>query len=271
LDDLFYYLSKLLWNIASPAGLISIAALTALIAQVFNRTALFDRLVKTLLFFIVLLTFIPVGNIMMHTLETRFPTNPVLPKKLDGIIVLGGALNPGMTQHWNQLETNQYNERLLYFAWLAKEYPKASLIFTGGNASMDRGKPTEANSLSAFLNLYNIKADRILFEDQSRTTYENALYSSKLILENKIEGKWLLITSAFHMPRAIGAFCAQAIDAISFPVDHQTNSGRLLPGFQFDFLGNLQILSQAIHEWLGLLAYFLTSKTHQIIPIGCNP
>jgi uncharacterized SAM-binding protein YcdF (DUF218 family) len=208
---------------------------------------------------------------MMHTLETQFPTNPILPKKLDGIIVLGGALNPVMTQHWNQLETNRYNERLLYFAWLAREYPKASLIFSGGNASMDRSKPTESNSLSAFLNLYDIKPDRVTFEDQSRTTYENALYSSKLILKNKPNRKWLLITTAFHMPRAIGVFCAQGVDAIPFPVDHQTNSGSLLPGIQFDFLGNLQILSQATHEWLGLLVYFSTGKTSQILPAGCNP
>jgi uncharacterized SAM-binding protein YcdF (DUF218 family) len=269
-DDLFYYLSKLLWNIASPGGLISIAALTALIARVSSRTKLFNRIVQPLLFFIVLLTFIPVGNIMMHPLETRFPTNPTLPKKLDGIIVFGGALNPVMTQHWNQLETNQYNERLLYFAWLAREHPGASLIFTGGNASMDRSKPTESGSLSSFINLYGIEADRVTFEDQSRTTFENALYSAKLILESKMEGKWLLITSAFHMPRAIGVFCAQGIEVIPYPVDHQTNSGILLPGFQFDFLGNLQILNQAMHEWLGLLAYFLTGKTHKIIPTGCN-
>jgi uncharacterized SAM-binding protein YcdF (DUF218 family) len=269
-DDLFYYLSKIFWTLSSPGGLISLATLTALIAKSFNKTKLFNRIVTILFVFILTLTFIPAGNLMMHKLETQFPTNPELPEKLDGIIVLGGALNPVLTQNWNQLETNHYSERLIYFAWLARSYPEASLIFTGGNASFDRSKPTESNALSKFLDLYAIEPNRVHFEDQSRSTYENALFSSKLILEHKLAGKWLLITSAFHMPRAIGVFCMHGVETIPYPVDHQTNTGRLLLEFQYDFLGNLQTLTQAAHEWLGLFAYFITSKTSQIVPASCN-
>jgi uncharacterized SAM-binding protein YcdF (DUF218 family) len=270
LDNQFYYLSKLFWYIGSPGGLISILALLAFVAQYFKKTIFYNRIVYTLLGFIVALTFIPAGNILMHSLESSFPTNPALPKKLGGIIVLGGAVNPGMTQQWNQLETNHYNERLLYFAWLATEYPKTQLIFTGGNASMDRSKPTESDSLKSFLKLYNIEPARVILENKSRTTYENALFSSKLILKNKSKEKWLLITSAFHMPRAIGVFCQQGINAIPFPVDHQTISGDLFSEFQFDFTGNFKILSEATHEWLGLLAYFASGKTQEIFPRHCQ-
>ena len=207
----------------------------------------------------------------MHYLESRFPANPELPKDIDGIIVLGGSINSVLSQEWNQLETNHYNERLIYFASLAGDYPEADLIFSGGNASLDRSRTTESAALSSHLKLYNIEMDRVKFENRSRNTYENAVFSAKFITSSgSNKENWVLITTAFHMPRSVGSFCKQGIKVIPYPVDHHTTSGELFPEFQFDFMGNLRILDQAIHEWGGLLAYYITKKTDYLVPLNCN-
>lgn len=135
-------------------------------------------------------------------------------------------------------------------------------------AKTDRSKPTEGQVAEAYFNQTGISPDRLLIEKKARNTAENASFT-KLLVAPKANETWLLITSAFHMPRAIGVFCKQNWKVIPYPVDHQTVPGHLSPG-GFSLIQNANKLVMASHEWLGLFAYYLTGKTNELFPGQCK-
>ena len=205
---------------------------------------------------------------MLYPLESRFQHNPNLPENVDGIIVLGGPIIADRSVEWQQLETNMYHERLSSFIKLAHRYPDARLVFTGGNSDTDSDKPTEAEIAQSYFIEAGISSERLLMEDKARNTVENAMYSRKLT-DPRANEKWVLITTAYHMPRAIGVFCQQDWNVLPYPVDHQTLPSRLYqPGYSLIWHANHLVM--ASHEWLGLLYYYLTGKTQQLFPEQCH-
>lgn len=205
---------------------------------------------------------------MLYPLESRFQHNPDLPEKVDGIIVLGGSIIPDRSIEWQQLETNMYHERLSSFLELAQRYPEARLVFTGGNSETEKDKPTEAEIAEVYFLQAGISSERLLIEDKARNTAENAMYSRKLV-DLQANETWIVITTAYHMPRAIGVFCQQDWSVIPYPVDHQTLPSKLYqPGYSLIWHANHLVM--ASHEWLGLLYYYLTDKTHQLLPTQCD-
>ena len=143
-------------------------------------------------------------------------------------------------------------------------YPEARALFTGGSGTLFNQQYKEADIIDEFFAGLGYSGEKLLFENESRNTYENALFGKKLI-QPKFGENWILITSAFHMPRSMGSFCRQGWPLIPYPVDHGSQKGNLLR-VDFDFRGNLSGLSTAIHEWVGLLAYYLTDKTSRLFP-----
>ncbi len=214
------------------------------------------------------LSIFPVADWMLYPLETLYKHNPQLPEKVDGIIVLGGSIIPQSSVEWQQLETNEFNERLSSFIELAKQHPEAKLVFSGGSASIEKGHPTEAQIAKSYFLRSGISAERLFIENQSRNTEENVIFSKHLLnpLENET---WVMITTAFHTPRAMGIFCKQNWQVIPYPVDHHTLPSQLYsPGFSL--LDHTNQLVMASHEWAGLAAYYLTGKTNSLIPGECN-
>ena len=114
-----------------------------------------------------------------------------------------------------------------------------------------------------------IEPSRLMLEDRARNTAENAQFSKQLA-QPKPGENWLLITTAYHMPRSVGAFCQQGWNVIPYPVDHFTRGAENLysPGFSLIYHANNLVL--ATHEWLGLLAYYLSAKTPALLPSGCR-
>ena len=268
MNELFFYLSKLLWLIFSPDSLFVILlciCLALLMAKKYQKAQL---LLIILTVCTLIISIFPIGGWLLYPLETHFKTNPKLPEKIGGIIILGGSIKPQNSAAWQQLETNDYHERLSHSIILAHTYPRAKVLFTGGNANMDRSKPAEADFIFEHLEKNGIQKDRIIVESQARNTAENALFSKKLIQPNPNEN-WVLVTTAFHMPRSIGVFCKQGWNVIPFPVDHQTIPERLFNP-EFQFFSHAETITTATHEWLGLIAYYLTDKTTQILPDQCH-
>jgi uncharacterized SAM-binding protein YcdF (DUF218 family) len=268
MHDLFFYSSKLLWKLISPDSLFLII-LTAGIFLLFTRWQKKARKLLLLLIFPAwILAVLPVGNWLYYPLEKQFPSHPALPEQIDGIIVLGGSVNPSLSQYWQQLETYRNHERLSQFILLAKQYPNARLVFTGGNSSLHKDSPTEAEYVKDYLIQSGVNEKKLLLENQARNTYENALYSKRLV--QPVAGEnWILVTSAYHMPRSIGVFCKQGWATIPYPVDHVSQPDNLLtPGLKLsDHLTNLV---EASHEWVGLLAYFASGKINHLFPAMCT-
>lgn len=198
---------------------------------------------------------LPVGDFLLRPLEAEFPPRPA-PIQIDGIVVLGGVEDPRSSAAWGQPQLNESAERLTVAASLALSHPAARLVFAGGSerlADVVAGKVDAPNVATDFFASLRIDPNRITWEDRSRNTAENARYAFELVGPGQDE-TWLLITSAFHMGRALASFEAAGWNGIlPHPVDYY--SGQLTDGIGWNLADNLSVLNIAIKEWVGRWAY----------------
>lgn len=268
MDDLFFYSAKLVWLVISPDNLFVILLCLSWLMLLLGIKRKAIALLSLLTISSVFISVLPVGDWLLYPLETRFQHNPELPEQVDGIIVLGGSVLPINSAEWQQLETNDFHERLSAFIQLARRYPQARLIFTGGNANLLGNEPSEAEIVRDYFIDSGINEARLILESQSRNTAENVTLSKQRI-QPKANETWVLITTAFHMPRSVGIFCQQQWPVVPYPVDHKTVPSKLFK-MRFNPLGHLNQLVMGTHEWLGLIAYRVMAKTDQLLPSGCR-
>ncbi len=267
MDTLFFYLSKLLWLIISPDSLLLLLIILSLILFYIGKNKLAKKMLSITSGILLFIAFFPIGEWLLYPLESRFQTNPVLPEKIDGIIVLSGAEDAELSHVWGQVELGSAAERDLTFISLAQRHPQAKLVFTGGSGSLTKQQFKGADIAEQLFKQLGFNTDKILFERESRNTYENAIFSKKLIKPVKNEN-WILITTSWHMPRSVGIFCKEEWPVIPYPVDHQTNKNELFK-INFSLAENLLGLKIAIKEWLGLFAYYISGKTPALLPNKC--
>ncbi|WP_395540639.1 YdcF family protein [Neotabrizicola sp. sgz301269] len=205
-------------------------------------------------------TLFPLASPLLAGLELQYPPNPPLPEKVDGIIVLGGAEDTGAYARWGVVGLNQGGERMTAGVDLARRFPDAKLIFTGGTASLvynDAHTLPSAMTKALWLSL-GVPEAQIVLEDRSRNTSENAIFTRDLIQPQ--EGQvWLLVTSAFHMPRSIETFQRNGwTGLIPWPVDFRSGNQTFRLEWRLD--DHLQDADVALKEYLGLLAYRWAGK-----------
>lgn len=259
MDTFFFWLSKLIWLVISPDSLL-VLLLCINLALLYRKAYKIAFILQSIITFSALLiAFLPVGEWLLYPLETRFATNPKLPDKIHGIIVLSGSENAKTSVLWNQVEVNQAAERTLAFLKLAKRYPQAQLVFTGGSGKLTQQNYKEADVARRLFKEQGLNLNRVIFETKARNTYENGLFSYRLI-KPKANENWLLITTAWHIPRAIGVFKQLNWNIMPYPVDHRTQKGYLFR-IDLNFSHNLSLLVIAIKEWLGIIVYYSTGKT----------
>ena len=212
---------------------------------------------------LVLVATLPVASWLAEPLEMRFPPIQRLPKSVAGIISLGGAFETVLTSEWGQPQLNNHAERLIAFAALAHKYPNLQLVFSGGPTDSGSQHINESDIARDLLGSIGMETDRIIFENRSRNTCENAIYTEQLLRPLK-QQTWVLITSAMDMPRAVGVFRAKGFQILPYPVDYTTGNN------SFDYtptlVRNLARLDHAAHEWLGLLAYRVLGCTDVLFP-----
>jgi uncharacterized SAM-binding protein YcdF (DUF218 family) len=259
---MFFVVSKLFWFIASPLHFLLIALGVGLL---FPRRAFGRPLALAATIGLALITFSPLGALLLRPLEDRFPVQSPIMTPPKGIIVLGGALNEQNAIARGQTSFNEAAERMTTAAALARLYPQALLVFTGGSNSLVDDSVKEAEAAHRFFRELGVPESQMIFEDQSRNTYENAVFTQNMVHPQKDE-KWLLVTSAFHMPRSMGIFRALGMTPLAFPVDFRTDGDA--QDFRPPVDGTLAIrnVETALREWVGLVAYRLTGKTDALFP-----
>lgn len=254
-----FLFSKLLWPVVQPLGLLLLLVLCASALSWTRWWALGRRLVTAAAVLAVVFGILPTGTLMLRPLESRFPP-PAALARVDGIIVLGGSINPQDSVASRQPALTDGAERLTQAAVLAREYPHALVVFTGGSGLLFDQTSKEAPVAAALLRDLGVEPGRIILEDLSRDTFENAVLTRDLVQPQEGE-HWLLITSAFHMPRAIGVFAAAGWQVIPYPVDY-----RAVAPTGLGLGGPLEAARLALHEWLGLVVYWLTGRTNELFP-----
>jgi uncharacterized SAM-binding protein YcdF (DUF218 family) len=210
-----------------------------------------------------LIAVLPVEQWALRPLEDRFPA-PQLPEHVDGIVVLGGAIEADLSADRGQPALNQFADRMTEFVTLARRYPEARLAFTGGPLPGQPDGPREADAARELLAGLGIDGPRMLFEDRSTTTWENAVFTQAAIQPRQGE-IWLLVTSAMHLPRAVGAFRAVGWETIPIPVGYKTY--RATRGHRaHGLVEKLELLREAAHEWVGLAYYWLGGRSTALFP-----
>ena len=261
---MFYELSKTVGLfLSNPGNLLFVVLIVGSVLLWTRAWRLGRTAVAAAVGFALLVAAVPLGRQGILPLENRFPVPP-MPARVDGVVVLAGMVDQFVTRARGQIALNGAVERLVAFADLARRYPEAKLVFSGGSGVLGRQDATEAGAVRDHARLLGLDPARVLFEDRSRNTHENAVFSRALA--NPQPGEtWVLITSAFHMPRAVGAFRRAGWTIIPYPVDYNFEPDPPTT-WQIDFPGGLSILRGAMHEWIGLAAYWATGKTDALFP-----
>jgi len=264
MDTLFFLASKLFWLFFSPGTLLVLLIVGSWLLSLSRWQKLGRHVLAGTTLLTLLLAFVPVGSWLIYPLEQRFSMHPAAAEQPDGIVLLGGSFSLRISENRQQIHMTATSERVLAFLELARRYPDARLVFTGGSGNPGFQEAREADlAKELFLNV-GLDEERLVFERESRNTYENARNTTAMI-EHSADETWLLITTSYHMPRSFGAFCQQGWKMVPYPVDYQTLQGELLT-FNLGFVGHLGGLEQALREWIGLLAYRLTGKTNRLVP-----
>jgi uncharacterized SAM-binding protein YcdF (DUF218 family) len=257
MDSFFFWFSKLVWLIVSPDTLLLIWFGVGFLLLWLGKVVWARRLLGLLLLVMLVIGLFPVGEWLLYPLENRYPANPEL-DHVDGVIVLSGAEDALSTALWDQVVLGSAAERDLVFMALARAYPAAKLVFTGGAGSMINQDYKAADVARRLFSEQGLDMSRIVFERESRNTIENAALSKALVAPEPGE-KWVLITTAWHMSRSVGVFCKLGWNVVPYPVDFQTNPGHLLR-IDWGFADHLENLVTAVKEWLGLAAYWMAGK-----------
>lgn len=257
-------MSGLVDALTRPGNLLLLIFIVGALLLTFGHRRSGSSLVGFAAMFAVAIMLLPIDGWVSAPLENRFPP-PQLPEHVDGIILLGGAIRMKMTEVHGQVALNRMGERMTETLALARRYPDVPVLVSGGSASAfpQPGRLTEAAAMRNLLVEDGVNPGRIVMEDRSRNTCENALFSKEVA--NPRAGQiWLLVTSANAVPRAVGCFRHVGWDVLPIPVEY--HSGGRGMNIDFDFAGELDGLRDPVHEWIGLVAYRLLGRIDSFFP-----
>lgn len=267
---MFFLLSKILGFFTVPSNLLIILALLGvlLLGTRFARAG--RRLLIGSVIALAMIGLSPLGNLLIIPLEERFPPWNESQGGPDGIIVLGGSISADVSAARNIVALNESAERVTVVAELARRYPAARIIFTGGDASLIFKQDSEAQFAGRLFESFGVPPSRVVIEDRSRNTIENALFTKDLV--NLQPGqRWLLVTSAYHMPRAMGVFRKVGFPVEAYPADWRTR-GVEDAWYPFGVVSDgLRRTDTAVREWVGLVAYWLTGRSSELFPGPSTP
>ncbi|GLS17230.1 membrane protein [Labrys miyagiensis] len=277
---MFYYAAKIISFLILPSNAALVLGLIGLLASFTRRFQRFGRFLMgfSILAFAVM-GLSPLGSIMIAPLEERFPppafaasddlspANPALPK-IAGIIVLGGAVDTHISTTRHETALTDSAERMTAVAGLSRQFPDAKIVFTGGVGSLAGqiwGDISEADASRQLFRSFGIPDERMLFENRSRDTYENAEFTYAM-LKPQPGQRYLLVTSGYHMPRSMALFRKAGFDVIAYPVNYRTAGPEDALRPFYSMSDGLRQCNLAAREWFGLLAYRLSGRIDDILP-----
>jgi uncharacterized SAM-binding protein YcdF (DUF218 family) len=247
---LFFIVSKTLGALLTPSNFLIAIGIAGLILIPSRYRPLGQKLLAVCVAGFAICGFLPIGNLLILAIETRFPAWTSNGASPDGIVILGGDI-----------------DRVLAAIRLARQYPTARIVFSGGNGNLLRTEDTtEADDAEEVFAELGVARERLLFDRQARNTRENAVFS-KAIAQPKAGERWLLVTSTFHMPRSLGTFRKIGFAVEPYPFDfRKKRDWPQILSLNSTFLSRVNQTDGAVHEWVGLIAYRLRGITSELLP-----
>jgi uncharacterized SAM-binding protein YcdF (DUF218 family) len=249
---MFYTASKVLWILTQPSNLLVCVIVAGVLALLLGRRKVARCLLYPSTAALLLIGVLPVGQWLLMPLENRFPAPAEPPREVDGIVVLGGGIELAVSKGRRMAVFGDTGERFMSLVELARRYPEARVLFSGGPGWLSDSGLSEATVMHGFVRSQGLDEARVIFEDRARNTYENALRAKALVAPQP-EERWLLVTSASHMPRAVGVFRQVGWPVLPYPVDYRTTGNfdlLLTPDAARRWLE----FDEAIRSWIGLVA-----------------
>lgn len=260
-----FVLSKVFWALAQPLSLVAILIAASLAARWLSwrrtGTAL-SVLALTVLF---VAAFTSAGALLLQPLEARHARPEPAPETVAGIIVLGGGLEGGINLVRGGHDLNGAGDRMVEAAILARRYRDAPIVISGGMGTLILEGEGDAETAPRLLGALGVPMERLILEPHSRNTYENAQFTRRLVLPREGE-TWLLVTSAFHMPRSVALFEKAGFSVLPWPVDYRTRGTETIELFSDNPTDALEGLTVAIREWIGLFAYWAMGRIDSPFP-----
>jgi len=260
-----FYISKIFWLVAQPLSLTFLLIVVGLAAGLlkWNRIRTLASVAAALILFVTLFT--TTGAVLLQTLEDRFVRADLPAGGPACIVTLGGGFDAEVVAARGGFEMTQAGDRFVETLRLARDFPEARILVSGGDGSLSGAYDGDAAISERFLSAFGIPAERLIREGQSRDTFENAARTEALLASHGLSN-CLLITSAFHMPRSMGLFRQRGIDVLPWPTDYRT-TGKAALGLDFTQPSlNSQLTTTAVREWTGLLFNYLAGRSPVLVP-----
>lgn len=254
---------RLFGLVIDPSALLCLLVLATFIAMLLRRNRLAFMLQSGATGIIIFFALLPGGAWLALPLERRFPIIQDLPEDVTGIITLGGTERLAQSAAWGQPSLSDPTPIAMLLA-LGRRYPHAKLIFTGGSSLPGAEALTESGIVRDFLRDVGADASRVMYEERSRNTLENALFTREMIHPRAGE-RWILVGQATSLPRAVGVFRHAGWNVIPVPAGFLTDGAARISS-PLHIASRLSLASLAIHEWGGLLVYRLMGYTDELFP-----
>lgn len=247
--------------LSTPSTLLALTALFGVVLLIF-RPQIGGIVAALSLTGIAVAALSPLGNVLLTPLDKRFPMWSYPSQQgLEGIIVQCGSYDKVRYSYVSTLVLENDTEPVALIVDLARRYPNAKIILSGGNPS-EKAELDDAATLKKYFVSLGIAPARILVEGRSRTTAQNAQFAASL-LHPLPSSRWLLVTYGYRMPRAVGAFRKAGFNVVAFPVHLRTNGWAQMWRPDNSATENLLKLDIATHEWLGLAYYKLRGHSDE--------
>jgi uncharacterized SAM-binding protein YcdF (DUF218 family) len=261
---MFPYLTRIFWTLAQPVSLVALLLVLGLLLMWMKRRRLAAASVIVATLVLALCSFTSFAYVAIAPLEDRF-TRPPEPDRIDGIVVLGGGMDSAVNRVRGGWELSRAGDRFVETLRLALRHPEARVLIAGGGSALLSGQEPEAVAAARLFADFGIPHERLILEGDSRNTEENAV-NARALAEPQAGETWLLVTSAFHMPRSVGLFRRAGFDVVPWPTDYYS-AGDETFGIKLDEIAeNLVTSNVALREWIGLAGYYLTGRIDEPLP-----
>ena len=267
MDSIFFVFSKVAHILIEPLNWIFILIVLALLFLLLRKNHLVRRALWIALSLGLFIGYMPSSQFAMRILEDAIPQTQLTAERLNqvgGILILGGAIEGGsIARDRGEISIYSSAERVTKAFQLLRQYPELPFIFSGYSGRLVPQGLSEADAFKQLLQEQGLGNHPGYYENQSRNTYENIVYSKKIIAkiaenENAPVKPWLLITSASHMLRSMQVAHKQGVDLLPILVDYRTSN--TIAWHRFDLVEGGERWNALIHELVGMAAYWLSGK-----------
>jgi uncharacterized SAM-binding protein YcdF (DUF218 family) len=254
----------MLWSALSPSQCLALLIVAGAALLAAGRGRLGRRLCLLGGGALFLFGLLPLAHYLVGPLEQRFP-RPVLPAEVAGILLLAGSELPALTERFGEPQFSRHGARYTTTLRLAARYPRARIVFVGGPPrDAPSGELGQSGVARQLLTQVGLDPVRLTFDERSTDTCDSAS-NAKAAVRPQPGERWVVVTSALHLPRTVACFRAAGWEVIPHPADYLVAMGTWAPGL-FQVANNLTLLDLGLHEWLGLAYYRVTGRTGVFLP-----